>query len=48
MGCGCGLYLHQTPSPVKGPAVAVVSPPPDRVVHNECVQTCDELPVPVR
>ena len=47
MGCGCRLHLHQTP-PVRKPAVAVVSPSPDRVVHNECVQKYDELPVPVR
>ena len=46
MGCRCGIYLHQTP-PVKEPAVAVISPSPDRVVHNEWVQTYDELPVPV-
>ena len=47
MGCGHGLYLHQTP-PVKEPAVAVVSPSPDRAVHNECVQMYDDLPAPVK
>ena len=47
MGCGHRLHLNQTP-PVREPAVAVVSPSPDRVVCNECVQTYDELPVPVR
>ena len=47
MGCGCRLYLHQT-SPVKEPAVTVVSPSPERVVHNECVQAYDELPSSVR
>ena len=47
MGCGHGLHLHQTP-PVREPALAVVSPSPDIVVHNECVQKYDELPVPVR
>ena len=46
-GCGCRLRLHQTPL-VKEPAAAVVSPLPDRVVHNECVQMYDELPVLVR
>ena len=47
MGCGCRLHLDQTP-PVREPAIAVVSPSPDRVVHNECVQTYDELPTTVR
>ena len=46
MGCRHAIYLHQTP-PVKEPAVAVVSPSPDRGVHSECVQTYDELPVSV-
>ena len=47
MGCGCGLHIDQTP-PVREPAIAVVCPSPDRVVHNYCVQMYNELPVPVR
>ena len=47
MGCRYRLHLDQTP-PVREPAIAVVSPSPYRVVHNECVQTYNELPMPVR
>ena len=47
MGCRCRLHLDQTP-PVREPAIAVVSPSPDRVLHNECVQTYEKLPAPVR
>ena len=47
MDCRHRLHLNQTP-PVREPHIAVVSPSPDRVVHNECVQMYDELPAPVR
>ena len=40
-------YTYTKP-PVKDPTVAIVSSSPDRVIHNECVQTYDELPSPVR
>ena len=43
------MWIILTPiPPVKEPAVAVISPSPDRVVHNECIQMYEELPVPVR
>ena len=47
MGSRCRLHLDQTP-PVREPAIAVASSSPDRVVHNDCVKTYDELPVPLR
>ena len=47
MHCGCRIHLNQTPQ-VREPAVGVVPPSLDRIIHNECVQISDELPVPVR
>ena len=47
MGCRCRIYLHQTP-PVREPAIAVVPPSPDRIVHNDSIQMYDELPAPVK
>ena len=47
MGCRCGIHLDQT-LPVREPAIAVVPPSPDRIVHNDSIQMYDELPVPIR
>ena len=47
MGCRHEIHLDQTP-PVREPTIAVVPPSPNRIVHNDSIQTYDELPVPIR
>ena len=47
MGCGCGIHINPAPS-VREPPVALVPLSTDRIVHNDRVQTYDDLPVPVR
>ena len=47
IGHGCGIHIDQTAS-VREPAVAVVSPSPDKTVYNDSVQTYEEPSAAVR
>ena len=47
IGCRCRIHIDQT-ALVREPAVAVVSPSPDKIVYNDSVQTYNEPPAAVR